>query len=96
MLLILQELATSIREQTKQLGKLQEHQHEMVLRLERIEAKETSENVARLQHRVEQLELDRAGREGSSRVLGVVMKSPLLAWIATAAITVYTLLSEDS
>lgn len=91
---IIKELAASVREQTKHLTRMQEQQTDIIARLERIEAKETAEEVAACKARLEVLEADFHRRSGRDGFLAAVFKSPLVAWIVVAAGIVYTAVKD--
>lgn len=91
---IIKELAASVREQTRHLTRMQEQQTDIIARLERIESKETAEQLAACMARVELLEADYHRRTGRDTFLAAVFKSPLVAWIVVAAGIVYTMVKD--
>lgn len=88
---VIKNLGESVRALADRIQQQSDHMHEALLRLERIEAKETAEVVARLEKRLAVLEADKHKRDGAQGVLAGIFKSPVLAWImgAIGVIIVY-------
>lgn len=86
---VIKGLAESVRSQTAVLMRLQEQQTDIVARLERIEAKETAEQVAALKARVEALEKTEHRREGASAVITAILKSPVIGWAVGAGSAIW-------
>jgi len=91
---IIKELAASVREVTKNMQRMQEQTAETLIRLERIEAKETAEQVAACLARIEVLEADYHRRSGRDGFVAAVFKSPVVAWIVLFAGIVYTAIKD--
>jgi uncharacterized coiled-coil protein SlyX len=88
---IIKGLAESVREQTKAILRMQEQQTDIVARLERIEAKETAEQLSRLTLRVEVLEATDQRRQGASGVIAAIMKAPVLGWAVGVATAIWAI-----
>lgn len=92
---IIRNLAESIRQQTTQLSDIQNQMHNMSDRLTRIEANKVSEEVALLRSEVDSLKADRQRREGVLSVGSWLFKSPVIAWIAAAAVAVAAVIGRE-
>lgn len=90
---IIKGLSESVREQTSVMLRMQEQQTDIVARLERIEAKATAEQVAALLVRVDTLEAAEHRREGAFHLVGTIMKSPFVAWLAAIGAGVWAIAS---
>lgn len=91
---IIKELAASVREVTNHMRRVQDQTAEALVRLERIEAKETAEQVAACLARIEVLEADYHRRSGRDGFVAAVFKSPVVAWIVLFAGIVYTAIKD--
>lgn len=92
---IIKELAASVREVTNHMRVLQEQTGEALIRLERIEAREHSEQIAELKGEMEVLKTDYYRRVGRDGFIATVFKSPFLAWIVVFAGIVYTAVKDQ-
>lgn len=90
---IIKGLSESVRSQTSVMMQMQAQQTDIVARLERIEAKQTAEQLAALQVRVDVLEDNELRREGGNRVIREIVKSPFLAWAVGGATFVWAALT---
>jgi len=91
---IIKGLGESVRQQTVAMVEIQRIQLDMVERLSRIEARDHTEAYARLEAKVTRLEEERIRREGATGILNAILKSPVIAWFAAAAVAVYVALFE--
>jgi hypothetical protein len=91
---IIKHLSESIRTQTEMIGQMQKQQSDILIRLERIEAKEHGEQLAACLARVDALEEDYQRRQGRDGLVVGIMRSPLLAWLVVAAGVVYTIVRD--
>lgn len=89
---IIKSLEESVRQQTTALSHLHTQQTEILLRLERIEANKTNEQVAALRAEVEMLKADKLRRDGASGVIHAILRSPVVGWIVASAGGIYYLL----
>lgn len=89
---IIKSLGESVRQQTTALSHLHTQQTEILLRLERIEANKTNEQVAALRAEVEMLKADKLRRDGASGVIHAILRSPVVGWIVAGAGGIYYLL----
>jgi hypothetical protein len=90
---IIKGLSESVRTQTSVMMQMQAQQTDIVARLERIEAKQTAEQLAALALRVDALEDTELRREGSNRVIMAIAKSPFLAWAVGGATFVWAVMT---
>lgn len=91
---IIKELAASVREQTRHIGEMQKQIGDALIRLERIEAREHSEQIAKLEAEIELLKTDYNRRVGRDGFIASVFKSPLVAWVVFAMGAVYVALRD--
>lgn len=92
---IIKHLSESIRTQTDMISKMQTQQSDILIRLERIEAKEHGEQLAACLARVDVLEQDYHRRNGRDGLVAAIFKSPMIAWLVVAAGAVYTVLRAE-
>lgn len=90
---IIKGLSESVRTQTAVMMRMQEQQTDIVARLERIEAKETAQQVKDLLARVDALEDTELRREGGARVLTAIVKSPVVGWVVGGATFMWAVLT---
>jgi uncharacterized small protein (DUF1192 family) len=90
---IVKHLAESVRLQTEQIQALVSQSHTVMVKLERMEAKEIDTQVAELRAEIEVLKAAHNQRKGANSVFAAVWKSPAVAWIIGAAATAYALFS---
>lgn len=91
---IIRHLSESIRAQTDMISQMQTQQADILVRLERIEAKEHGEQLAAALARIDVLEADYQRRQGRDGLVAAFFRSPVVAWIAVAAGAVYTLFKD--
>lgn len=91
---VIKELAASVRELTKHMSRLQDQTAEALIRLERIEAREHTEQIAALKAEIEVLKNDYQRRVGRDGFIAGIFKSPLLAWVVVIAGIVYTAIKD--
>ena len=91
---VIKELAASVRELTNHMSRQQEQIAEALISLERIEAREHTEQIKALETKIELLETDYHRRVGRDGFIASIFKSPLVAWVVVAAGLVYTFLRD--
>jgi uncharacterized coiled-coil protein SlyX len=90
---IIKGLSESVRTQTSVMMRMQEQQTDIVARLERIEAKETAQQVKELLARVDSLEAAEQRREGGAKVITAIAKSPAIGWLFAAAAFLWSVIT---
>lgn len=90
---IVKHLADSVRQQTEAIGKISAQASEMLIRLERIEAKEVDARLVRLSDEVKMLRAESDQRKGANSVFRAVFRSPAVAWLFGAAVTIYAFIT---
>ncbi len=91
---IIKHLSESIRTQTDMIAKMQTQQSDILVRLERIEAKEHGAQLAACMARIDTLEADFQRRQGRDGLVSAFFRSPVVAWIAVAIGVVYTIVKD--
>lgn len=91
---IIKHLSESIRAQTEMISRMQTQQADILVRLERIEAKEHGEQLAACIARITVLEEEYQRRQGRDGLVAAFFRSPVVAWVVLGIAAVYTVLKD--